>query len=236
MKKLQIQGSMALAALLLLFAAGPAAAQEIRYSWLDMSFMGQDIDRSGVQVPIVGQSVEVAGSDGSGVRFRGSVGTWKNLYLFVNYASTDIDVDAVITNAQGVFEASDEFDFTSIRGGLGWKWSVFNKTDLFAEVSYDSTDFDFGSFAGENFDADAQEIGGALGFRTLFGDHFEVKVQGRYTDVGDIDLSTLEFDSDTLYSIGFAWNVIRGFSIVGDFESGEFSSYALGFRLDLDED
>jgi hypothetical protein len=236
MKKVQIQGLMVLAALLLLFGAGPAAAQEIRYSWLDMSFMGQDIDRSGVQVPIPGQSVEVAGSDGSGIRFRGSIGTWKNLYLFVDYGSTDIDVDAIIRNSQGTFEASDEFDFTSIRGGLGWKWSVFNKTDLFAEVSYDSTDLDFGSFAGENFDADAQEIGGALGFRTLFGDHFEVKVQGRYTNVGDIDLSTLEFDSDTLYSIGFAWSVIRGFSIVGDFESGEFSSYALGFRLDLDED
>jgi len=201
-----------------------------------MSFMGQDIDRSGVQVPIPGQSVEVAGSDGSGIRFRGSIGTWKNLYLFVDYGSTDIDVDAIIRNSQGTFEASDEFDFTSIRGGLGWKWSVFNKTDLFAEVSYDSTDFDFGSFAGENFDADAQEIGGALGFRTLFGDNFEVKLKGRYTEVGDIDLSTLEFDSDTLYSIGFAWNVIRGFSIVGDYETGEFSSYALGFRLDLDED
>ena len=236
MKKVQIQGLMVLAALLLLFGAGPAAAQEIRYSWLDMAFMGQDIDRSGVQVPIPGQSVEVAGSDGSGIRFRGSIGTWKNLYLFVDYGSTDIDVDAIIRNSQGTFEASDEFDFTSIRGGLGWKWSVFNKTDLFAEVSYDSTDFDFGSFAGENFDADAQEIGAALGFRTLFGDNFEVKVQGRYTEVGDIDLSTLEFDSDTLYSIGFAWNVIRGFSIIGDYETGEFSSYALGFRLDLDED
>jgi hypothetical protein len=236
MKKVQIQGLMVLAALLLLFGAGPAAAQEIRYSWLDMSFMGQDIDRSGVQVPIPGQSVEVAGSDGSGIRFRGSIGTWKNLYLFVDYGSTDIDVDAIIRNSQGTFEASDEFDFTSIRGGLGWKWSVFNKTDLFAEVSYDSTDFDFGSFAGENFDADAQEIGAALGFRTLFGDNFEVKVQGRYTEVGDIDLSTLEFDSDTLYSIGFAWKLIRGFSIVGDYETGEFSSYALGFRLDLDED
>ena len=236
MKKVQIQGLMVLAALLLLFGAGPAAAQEIRYSWLDMSFMGQDIDRSGVQVPIPGQSVEVAGSDGSGIRFRGSIGTWKNLYLFVDYGSTDIDVDAIIRNSQGTFEASDEFDFTSIRGGLGWKWSVFNKTDIFAEVSYDSTDFDFGSFAGENFDADAQEIGAALGFRTLFGDNFEVKVQGRYTEVGDIDLSTLEFDSDTLYSIGFAWKLIRGFSIVGDYETGEFSSYALGFRLDLDED
>ena len=236
MKKVQVREPLALAALLLFFGAGPAAAQDIGYSWLDMSFMGQDIDRSGVQVPIPGQSVEVAGSDGSGIRFRGSVGTWKNLYLFVDYGSTDIDVDVVITNDQGVFLDSDEFDFTSIRGGLGLKYSVFNKTDLFAEVSYDSTDFDFCSFAGENFDADAQEIGGALGFRTLFGDHFELTVKGRYSAVGDVDLNTLEFDTDTLYSIGFAWEVLRGLSIVGEYESGEFSSYSLGFRLYLDED
>ena len=236
MKKVLIQKSLALAALLLFFGAGPAAAQDIGYSWLDMSFMGQEIDRSGVQVPIVGQSVEVAASDGSGIRFRGSVGTWKNLYLFIDYGSTDHDVDAVITNDQGVFPTSDEFDFTTIRSGFGWKISAFNKTDLFVEVSYDSTDFDFGSFAGENFDADAQEVGGALGFRTLFGDDFELKVQGRYSAVGDIDLNTLEFDTDTLYSVGFAWNVLRGLSIVGEYESGEFSSYSLGFRLYLDED
>lgn len=236
MKKVRIQGSLALAAWLLVFGAAPAAAQEIGYSWLDMSYTAQDIDRSGVQVPIVGQSVEASASDGSGVRFRGSVGTWKNLYLFVDYASTDIDVDAVITNDQGIFEASDEFDFTTIRGGLGWKVAVFSRTDLFAEVSYDSTDFDFGSFAGEEFDADAQEVGGSLGFRTLFGDHFELKVQGRYSAVGDLDLNTLEFDTDTLYSVGFAWEVLRGLSIVGEYESGEFSSYSLGFRLYLDED
>jgi len=236
MKNERILGAVALSALLLFFCAGPAAAQEVRYSWLDLSFMEQDFDHSGVQVPLPGQSVEVAGSDGDGIRFRGSLGTWKNLYLFMSYASTDIDVDAIITNSQGVFEDSDEFDFTTIRGGFGWKYSIFDKTDIFAEVSYDSTDLDFGSFAGEDFDADAQDVGGALGFRTLFGDHFELKVQGRYSSVGDIDLNTLEFDNDTLYSVGFAWELIRGFSIVGDFESGEFSSYALGFRLDLDED
>ena len=62
-------------------------------------------------MPIPGQSVEVAASDGKGVRFRGSLGTWKNLYLYVNYASTDISVDAIITNEQGVFVSDDEFDF-----------------------------------------------------------------------------------------------------------------------------
>ena len=236
MNKSRIHGVMAVSVLLLLTSAGPATAQEVRYSWLDMSVLAQDVDRSGVQVPVPGQSVEVSAGDGSGVRFRGSLGTWNNLYLLVSYGSTDIDVDAVITNDQGVFETSDEFDFTNIRSGIGVKWSIFQKTDLFAEVTYDSTDLDFGSFAGEDFDADAQEIGGSLGFRTMFGDHFELMIAGRYTSVGDVDLNTLEFEDDTLYSIGFAWEVIRGLSIVGDYESGEFSNYALGFRLDLSED
>jgi hypothetical protein len=236
MKRTRTFGVVAFSAVLLLVNASPTQAQEIRYSWLDMSYVAQDIDRAGVQLPIPGQSVEIAGSDGSGVRFRGSMGAWKNLYFFVNYASTDISVDAVVTNDQGTFDASDEFDFTTIRGGVGYKYSIFQKTDIFAEVSYDSMDFDFGSFAGESFDADAQEIGGALGIRTMFGDHFELKVQGRYAKVGDIDLNALAFDTDTLFSVGFAWELIRGFSIVGDFESGEFSNYALGFRLDLDED
>jgi hypothetical protein len=236
MNKSRIHGVVAVSALLLLASAGPATAQEVRYSWLDMSVLAQDFDRTGVQVPIPGQSVEVIAGDGSGVRFRGSLGTWKNMYLLVSYGSTDNDVDAIITNDQGEFETNDEYDFTAIRSGIGVKWSIRQQTDLFAEVTYDSTDLDFGSFAGENFDTDAQDIGGALGLRTMFGDHFELMIAGRYTQVGDVDLNTLEFADDTLFSVGFAWEVIRGFSIVGDYESGEFTNYALGFRLDLSED
>ena len=236
MNKSRIHGVVAVSAMLLLTSVGPAEAQEVRYSWLDMSVLAQDFDRSGVQVPIPGQSVEVIAADGSGIRFRGSLGTWKNMYLLLSYGSTDNDVDAIITNDQGVFETNDEFDFTTIRSGLGVKWSIRQKTDLFAEVTYDSTDLDFGSFAGENFDTDAQELGGALGLRTMFGDNFELKIAGRYTQVGDVDMNTLEFADDTLFSIGFAWQVIRGLSIVGDYESGEFGSYGLGFRLDLSED
>ena len=226
----------AMLAILLAAPLAPASAQEIRYSWMDFSFMAQDIDRQGTLVPIAGQTVDVDGSDGSGVRFRGSFGTWKNLYLFIDYGSTDIDVDAVVTNAGGMFPASDEFDFTAIRGGLGWKYPVFNKTDMFLELSYDSVDYDFGSFAGEDFDMDQKDVGGAIGVRTLFGDDFELRVQGRYTSVGDAELTLGVFDSDVLYGVGFAWQVMRGLSIVGDYEAGEAGSYSVGFRLDLSED
>jgi hypothetical protein len=227
-----------LAAGALLFAAlsTPAMAQEVRYSWMDISYMAQDVDRQGTQVPIAGQTVDVDASDGDGVRFRASFGTWHNLYMFLDYGSTDIDVAAVVTNNQGVFPAEDEIDYTAIRGGLGLRIPLRFDTDLYGEVTYDSLDFDFGSFAGENFDMDAQDVGGAIGIRKMFGDNLQLRLYGRYSSVGDADLNTQEFDADTLVGAGFGFTLIRGLSIVGDYESGEFSNWSIGFRLDLDED
>ena len=216
--------------------ASPVVAQEVRYSWMDISYMAQDVDRQGTQVPIPGQTVDVDASDGDGVRFRASFGTWHNLYTFIDYASTDIDVAAVVTNNQGVFPAEDEMDYTTIRGGVGMRFPLRFDTDLYGEVTYDSLDFDFGSFAGENFDMDEQDIGGAIGIRKMFGDDLQLRLYGRYSSVGDADLNTQEFDSDTLIGAGFGFTLIRGLSIVGDYESGEFSNWSIGFRLDLDED
>ena len=70
----------------------------------------------------------------------------------------------------------------------------------------------------------------------MLGDHLEVRATGRYTNVGAVDLSTGVLDSDTLFGVGFGYELVRGLSITGDYESGEFSSWNLGFRLDLSED
>ena len=214
------------------------SAQELRYSWLDMSFMGQDVSRSGALSPLPGQVVDISVSDGAGVRFRGSLGTWKNLYLMLDYSSTDIDLTGSVTNENTGFveEFADEFDYTAIRGGIGLRYPLRYETDIFGELTYDSLDFDFGSFAGENFDMGRKELGGTLGIRTMFGDHVQAYLQARYTAVGDADLTTGIFDTDTLVGVGVAWEVIRALSLVGDYESGEFSSFSVGFRLDLSED
>jgi hypothetical protein len=228
-------------ALLFLFSTvNDADAQEIRYSWLDMSYMGQDVGRQGT-LPSPGvpnQLVDVAVTDGTGVRFRGSIGSWRGLYIVFDYGSTDIDLTGVVRNTVTGVEApfDDEYDYTTIRGGIGFKYSIAFKTDLFGELTYDSLDFDFGSFAGENFDMDRQEPGATLGVRTLFGDDFQVQLQGRYSQVGDADLTTGIFDSDTLFGAGVAWQIIRGLFLVADYETGEFSSWSVGFRLDLDEE
>lgn len=226
--------------LLLAFLCGGhvASAQELRYSWLDMSFIAQDVSRSGSLSPLPGQVVDISATDGSGVRFRGSIGTWKNFYLMVDYSSTDIDLTGTVSNANTGFveEIEDEFDYTAIRGGIGLRVPLRYDTDIFGELTYDSLDFDFGSFAGEDFDMGRKEMGGTLGIRTVFGDHVQAYLHARYTAVGDADLTTGFFDTDTLVGVGVAWELIRGFSLVGDYESGEFSSFSVGFRLDLSED
>jgi hypothetical protein len=156
----------------------------------------------------------------------------------VDYNSTDIDLTGTVSNSNTGFveEVEDEFDYTAIRGGIGLRIPLRYDTDIFGELTYDSLDFDFGSFAGEDFDMGRKEMGGTLGIRTMFGDHVQAYLHGRYTAVGDADLTTGIFDTDTLVGVGIAWEVIQGLSLVGDYESGEFSSFSIGFRLDLSED
>ena len=227
-----------LSIVVLLGSSYAADAQDLRYSWLDMSFMAQDVGRSGSLSPLPGQVVDISTTDGTGVRFRGSIGTWKNFYLMVDYGATDIDLTGVVSNSNTGFvqEIEDQFDYTAVRGGLGLRFPLRYDTDIFGEVTYDSLDFDFGSFAGEDFDMGRKEIGGTVGVKTMFGDHVQAYLHARYTAVGDADLTTGIFDTDTLIGVGVAWELIRGLSLVGDYESGEFSSLSIGFRLDLSED
>jgi hypothetical protein len=233
---LPVKGLLVIGILLSAALSNPAMAQEPRYSWMDLSFVVQDIDKMGTLTPIPGQTVDVHGKDGDGVQFRGSVGTWHNLYMFVDYASSDIDVDVVVTNTGGAFSAVDEFDFTDIRGGIGLKWSIGFSTDIYGELSYDSIDFDFGSFAGEDFDTNNQDYGGALGIRSMITDELELRASARYSAHADLELTNAIYDAGTIFGVGFGWEVVKGLSIVGDYESGEFSRISIGFRLDLDED
>ena len=222
---------------LLLTNASATMAQDVRYSWFEIDYVSQEVDKDGTFTDdLIGQTVDISTSDGSGVKFRGSWGTWHNLFAFVDFSSSDINVDALVSNDLVEVSASDEFDFTTTRVGVGLKWSLTTKTAIYGAVSYDTTDFDFGSFAGESFDTGDKDAGAAIGIRSIFGQKLELRARIRYTGVGDVDLTTGVLDADTLYGVGFGYELIRGLSITGDYESGQFSSWTIGFRLDLDED
>ncbi len=227
-----------IAVLLLMICSSATLAQNVRYSWFEMSYVQQNIGEGGTLTDdLIGQTVDISSEDdGNGIKFRGSVGTWHNLFIFVDFNSSDLIVDATISNSQVQLSASDEFDFVAIRGGVGVKWSVTHNTDVYAAVSYDSTDLDFGSFAGEDFDTGEKDMGAQVGVRSIFGDKLELRANVRYTGVGDVDLTSGIWDSDTLFGVGFGYELVRGLSITGDYESGQFKSWNIGFRLDLDED
>jgi len=235
----KVSRSLAPAALLLVLMAtmNVASAQDVRYSWFEFGFMGQDVSRSGSSFdPILNQGVDISATDGTGIRFRGSVGTWYNLYAFVNFDTTDPTVIGVVSNDQGQFPAEDKFDLTSLRGGIGYKYSLTYKTDIVAELGYDSVTYDFGSFAGEDFDVDKQDFGVLLGVRSMFNDDLEIRGHARFTNVGDVDLTNKTFDSDVLFGVGLGYTLIRGLSVTVDYELGEVKTWSVGFRLDLDED
>lgn len=224
-------------ALLMLLSSPAAVAQDVRWSWFEISYVNQDIDQQGTQVDFVSsQIVDADAQAGKGIKFRASLGTWHNFFAFVDFNSSDIDVDVIVSNASGSFPASDQFDYTAIRGGIGFKWPLTNSIDIYAAASYDSTDFDFGSFAGENFDTGDKDVGGQAGFRWMLTDQIEFRAHARYSSVGAVNLTTRFLDDDTLYGAGFSYELVRGLSLVADYESGEFTSWNVGFRLDLSED
>jgi hypothetical protein len=226
-----------IAALLFIASSSAVLAQDVRYSWFEIGYVQQDVGKNGTTTDnTIGQTVDVAAKDGNGIKFRGSVGTWHNLFAFVDFNSSNIDVDAVVTNSQGTFPTQDEFDFTAVSGGVGLRWPLTLKTDIYGALTYDSVDLDFGSFAGENFDVGNKGVGATVGVRSMIRDRLELRANVRFSEVGNVDLSTGTWDADTLFGVGFGYELIRGLSITGDYESGEFSSWNIGFRLDLDED
>jgi hypothetical protein len=232
-KPMVLHGFIAIVFLLLAVAAH---AQEPRYSYFEIGVLNQDQSLTGTQVPIPGQVVDIATTDGSGVQFLGSLEIWNGVYAFAEYGSADPDVGAIITNAQGQFTATDEYDLTTIRGGVGYGFPLSFNTHVFAEVSLDSLDYDFGSFAGEDFDTGDTGLGAAVGIRSILWDDFELRASGRYTSSGTANLTTLEIDDDTLFAVGASYMFIRGLSLTADYETGEIDTWSIGFRLDLDED
>ena len=89
---------LALAMLLTAMSAG-ASAQDVRYSWFDIGFGGQDVGKDGSLTDAgLGQTVDVSASDGNGIRFRGSVGTWKPRSYECDWAPGPIPWSATINS------------------------------------------------------------------------------------------------------------------------------------------
>lgn len=223
--------TLVLACLALLAPAPPALASNLSYTFLDFEYVQQDIEASGFQVPVPTQTVSVVSRDGDGIAFRGSLALPGRIYVGGSFKSSIVDVDAVVINPLVTTEITDNYDFILSRLNVGYVLELGENLDLIAELSADSADLDFGSFAGESFDTEDAGAGASIGFRWNPNPNLEVFGRARYSSVANVDLTTLEFDSDTYGSVGMRWYFFEDVGIGVDFESGEVDTFSLTMRF-----
>ena len=172
-------------------AGSPAGhASELTYTYVDFQAVATSGGQTGQKVPVPGQTVAAETEDGDGISIGGSVAIGQRFFAGGRFQTSVIDVNAVVTNPFGVTTAQDNFDLIQSRLAFGYYREMKENFDLTAELSLDSVEYDFGSFAGESFDMRDEGVGIRLGFRWNPRVPLEVSGYAHYSPVGKADLTT----------------------------------------------
>jgi hypothetical protein len=216
---------------LCLCAANVSSASELSYTFLDFRYVANDIEATGAQDPVPGQTVEGKTEDGDGVGVGGFVAIGERFYFVGSYQSAIIDLEGVVSNPLGVTSVRDNFDFVETSVGFGYLKELRPNLDLTAEITYDQADYDFGSFAGEDFDSNDGGAGGKVGFRWNPVEPLEVAWYARYSPVGSVLISTRELEADTLVGLGVNWYFIEDLGVGLTYESGDVETMTVSMRF-----
>jgi hypothetical protein len=221
------------AAFVLAFLQLPDAAQasELSYTYLDFMYADQTVDATGNQQPVFGQNIFVDAEQGDSIAMGGSLGLGKRFFLSGSFASSIIDVTATVTSPLAEVTVTDNFDVISSRLSLGYVQPLGDAFDLLFEVTYDSLEFDFGSFAGESFDVEDSGAGAQIGFRWNPTRALELYASSRFSPVGKVTLDDLEFDSDVINRVGLMWYFFEDLGVGLDYESGQVESFSVSMRF-----
>lgn len=217
--------------LLSLLLPSAALSSELSYTYLDFQWVQPNIDVTAIQRPVPSQSVDITSRDGSGVSVSGALALPNRFYLVGMFQSSIIDVDGVVSNPLGVTAVTDEYDFIRSRAGVGYLFEIGTNLDIVLDLTYDTSEYDFGSIAGENFDTHEAGAGAQVGFRWNPVLPFELYAAGRYSTVGKIDLNRREFDSDTLFNLGLRWYFFEDLGMGVEFESGQVDTITVSMRF-----
>jgi hypothetical protein len=212
-------------------AAGGASASELSYTFLDFLYLDQSVDIAGTQVPVAGQSVFVDSGVGDGIALAGSLGLGDRFFLGGSFTSSIVDVTATVTNPLTTVTVEDNYDLIASQVSFGYLQPVGEDLDLILELVYDSMEYDFGSFAGENFDVNDSGLGGRVGFRWNPTRALELYGYTRFSPVGEVSLDGLEFQSDTVNRLGLIWYFFEDLGLGLDFESGQIDTFSISLRF-----
>jgi hypothetical protein len=211
--------------------ATPGQASELSYTFIDFRYVANDIDAGGEQVPVPTQTVTASTEDGDGISVGGSLAIGERFYVVGSYQSAIIDVTGEVTNPLGVTPVKDNFDFVATGIGFGYQKELRPTLDLNAELTYDMADYDFGSFAGEDFDANDSGAGAKAGIRWNPLEPLEVAAFVRWSPVGKADLTTQTLDADTLVGVGMSWYFIEDLGVGVNYEIGTVDTLTISMRF-----
>jgi hypothetical protein len=198
---------------------------------VDFQAISTDTIETGALVPVPGQTVTVTTENGDGISIGGSLAIGNRFYFGGAFQSSIIDVAAVIRNPLGTTTATDTFDLIHDHIGFGYKVEAAENLDFVFEVSSDSTEYDFGSFAGENFDVKDKGVGAGVGFRWNPSPRFELFANAHYSEVGKVTLSTRQFDSDTSTRVGMMWYFFEDLGMGVDYLAAQVDTVSISMRF-----
>jgi hypothetical protein len=208
-----------------------ASASELAYTFLDFARPKSTVDATGVQTPVPGQTVRVNALEGDGIAVAGSLAVGQRFYLGGSYRSSIVDVTGVITSPLVTVTVADTFDLVQTNLAFGYVHEIGDELDLIAEISYDSSNYDFGSFAGENFDLDDSGAGGRIGLRWNPTTPVEIYAFARYSPVAKPVLSERTYDTGSSASAGVRWYFFENLGVGIEFDSGDIDTTTISMRF-----
>jgi hypothetical protein len=208
-----------------------ASASELSYTFLDVQRPETTVDATGVQTPVPGQTVKINALDGKGIAVGGSLALVHGLYFGGSYRSSIIDVTGSISSPLVTVNVTDTFDLVVSSLAFGYAHEFGDNFDLIAEISYDFSNYDFGSFAGENFDIEDSGAGARLGFRWNPATPVELYLFGKYSPVAKALLSEGTFEKGNSAILGVRWYFFENLGVGIEYDSGEVDTTTISMRF-----
>jgi len=219
----------------LIAAALPLAAQatDLSYTYLDFQSLDNTVDKTAQQSPLPGQTVKIQASGGKGIGASGSYAFSERFYFGGYYKSSVIDYSGVVTSPLATDHATGTFDLVASNLAIGYMHKFGDRLDVTADIDYESSYYDFGSIAGENFDLKDSGVGARVGLRWNPRKPIELFLTGHYSPVEKADLTNHRYDSGVSVAAGLRWYFFENLGLGIEHESGDVGVTTISMRFNF---
>jgi hypothetical protein len=232
-KKTVTTGRLAVWAIVAAAPSLAAQATDLSYTFLDFQSLDNTVDKTAAQSPFPGQTVQIQTSGGRGIGAAGSYLFSERFYFAGYYKSSVIDYTGVVTSSIATDRATGTFDIVASNLSIGYLHKFGDRLDFTADIGFESSYYDFGSIAGENFDLKDSGAGASVGLRWNPRRPIELFVTGRYSPVEKADLSKHLYESGTSVTAGLRWYFFENLGVGLEYQSGDVKVTTISMRFNF---